>query len=91
MGGYEIALVLIGGLCGNLGAVLVPAFNLGLFWNTVLGAAGALAAHFGTGDLVAVHALSALDRWPYGFLFAALSGTGAMLLIGGLVALAYRD
>ncbi|NOX39257.1 MAG: hypothetical protein GXP05_01710 [Alphaproteobacteria bacterium] len=87
MGGFEIALVLIGIVCGNLGAVLVRPLNLGLFWNSIWGGLGAAAYIY----CQAWFALPVPDFWGYGFLAAGGSGMIAMLLVGGLVALRFRD
>jgi hypothetical protein len=87
MGGFEIALVLIGVICGNLGAVLIGPLNLGLVWNSALGGLGAAGFIYG-------HARFALpfpDFWGYYFLTAGGVGMVSMLLVGGFVAFLYRE
>lgn len=85
MGGFALSQLLIGALCGNFGAVLVRALNLGLFWNSVLGLIGGGAVAFGPGWLDL-----ALD-WPWylGLLAAGGGGMALMLIAGALVAWRY--
>ncbi len=87
MGGYEISLVLIGALCGNLGAVILPAVNLGLFWNTALGGGGALLLHLGLHRIIP----DVTFHWWAEFLAAGLGAAALVVLCGGVVALAYRE
>ncbi len=87
MGGFEIATLLMGALCGNLGAVLIKPFNIGLFWNSVTGGVGAAVV------LYLPHFLRFIryDHWALEFLAASVGGLVLMLIIGGLTALAYRE
>lgn len=86
MGGFEIAALMIGALCGNVGAVLVRPFNLGLFWNGVTGALGAAGVLW----LPELLGLPTFGQWSYEFLAAGGAGLALMLLTGGLVELWYR-
>ncbi|MFQ5437268.1 MAG: hypothetical protein ACE5DK_00380 [Paracoccaceae bacterium] len=86
MSGFEIAGLLIGIVCGNLGAVVVKPFNLGLWWNSVCGAAGAAGYLY----LPAIAAVRPSGFWVYDFLGAAGGGLGLMMVAGALVALWYR-
>lgn len=86
MGLFEVTCLLIGAVCGNLGAVLVPSFNLGLFWNTVLGSVGAYA-----GLRLLPHVeIDRVGHWTTDFLAAGASGMTVMLIAGGIVELVYR-
>lgn len=86
MTGFEIALILIGIVCGNLGAVLIPPLNIGLWWNSVSGAGGALVFAF----VPKLLRLNLDPFWAFDFIAAGLSGMLTMLLIGAIVALLYR-
>jgi len=99
MTGYEIALLLIGMLCGNLGAVVAQPLNLGLFWNSVTGGLGAMLVHFAPqymgrayfGMLPDAISYPLLNSWPFEFLAAGAVGMAVMLVCGAVVALAYGD
>lgn len=86
MSGFEITLILIGIVCGNLGAVLIPPVNIGLWWNSVSGATGALA-------FILAPKFSEISFgyfWAIDFIAAGLCGVVTMLVIGGGLALFYR-
>jgi len=84
---HEIALTLTGMLAGNLGAVVVKQFNIGLFWNSVVGGLGAALVGFGPKFAGFPH----FDDWSLEFLAAFGTGFGLMLIAGGLTELAYRE
>ena len=78
--------ILFGIICGNLGAVLLRGFNLGLWWNSVLGALGAAIVVFGPRLFDAGFA----PGWMLTLPAAGLAGLVLMVLVGGLVALRHR-
>jgi len=86
MNGYHLAMILLGTICGNLGAVILPSANLGLFWNTILGICGA------SGVIFAPYILGydPFGPWYVQFLSAGLAGSLATILIGGLNELRFR-
>ena len=86
MGGFEIAALLIGALCGNVAAVVAKPVNLGLFWNSLLGALGA----GGVLWLPERLGLPPFAQWSHEFLAAGGAGFLLVLLAGGLVELWYR-
>jgi len=86
MTGLDVASLLIGVVWGNLGAVLIPPFNLGLFWNSVTGVLGAGAIVYVRG----VPGLLKLDPWYVDIAVASMAALVTMLMIGALVALRYR-
>ena len=73
MGWGDVTAILIGLLAGNLAAVLVPRINLGLFWNGITGAVGALAVHYA--PVTITHMMP--THWAVSL---ALQGTAAFLL-----------
>ena len=84
---FGVLAAVLGALGGNVAAVAVPAANLGLWWNSM---AGGMAA------LVLLLLPEGALPWPSGqrlIDLPAMAGAGflAVLVIGGLVALAYRD
>lgn len=81
-----LAAILIGILCGNLGAVIVKPFNIGLFWNSVTGIIGALAITWGQDWL----GIDLFAHWSYDMLASSAAAVAVMLLAGGLVAFRYR-
>ena len=84
--GLVIACTLFGMLCGNLGAVVVKPFNLGLFWNSLIGGIGGIAVGF----LPVLLGQDLLKQWYADLLASGAAGMALMLIIGGLVALRYR-
>jgi len=86
MTGFEIACVLIGMVCGNLGAVLVRPFNIGLWWNTVWGGIGAALMAYVPQNL----GLDFFDFWAFDFMAAGGAGMALMVIVGGLTELRYR-
>ncbi len=87
MTGLEIASILLGMICGNLGAVVIKALNVGLFWNTICGLAGA------SGFILAQRwfGWGMFDFWYYDFLSAGAAGMALMLFAGAMTALRFRD
>lgn len=86
MSGFVIGVTLYGILCGNLAAVVFRAFNVGLFWNSVTGAAGSLLVSFGPGFWNAEFA----GPWYAEFTLSGATAMLVMLLAGALVELRYR-
>jgi len=84
--GLEIACILIGMLCGNLGAVIVTPFNLGLLWNTVIGAIGGAIV----GYLPLIVGQDFLSPWYVDLMAASGLSIGLMLIAGGAVAFRFR-
>lgn len=80
------ATILIGILCGNLGAVIVKPFNIGLFWNSITGIIGALGMTLGQDWLD----VDLFQHWSHDMLAACAAAVVAMLLAGGLTALRYK-
>jgi len=81
-----VSMILIGMVCGNLGAVLLRPFNLGLWWNSVAGALGGAAVVYGPAYL----GVDPVGPWYIALLAAGGAGLVLMLLCGALMALAYR-
>jgi len=81
-----VSLILIGIVCGNLGAVLVKPLNLGLWWNSVCGAIGGATVGFAP----VLFTQYAAQPWYVWFLAAGLAGMALMLLMGAVAALGYR-
>ncbi len=84
--GLGIATVLAGMVAGNLGAVLMKAFNIGLFWNSIAGGAGGLAIAL----IPVALGRDFIEPWYYDLLAAGAAGAAVMLVSGGLVALRFR-
>jgi uncharacterized membrane protein YeaQ/YmgE (transglycosylase-associated protein family) len=82
-----IAAILIGILCGNLGAVIVKQFNIGLFWNSITGIVGALGITLGQTWLE----IDLFLHWSHDMLAACAAAVCVMLVIGGLTALYHRN
>ena len=87
MGGFAIASILFGMICGNLGAVIFRPLNLGLFWNTLLG---------GLGAAIAIEAQNHVQIgfagiWYFDLMTAGLAGILLYLLAGLLMAFFYRS
>ncbi|MFT4716945.1 MAG: putative membrane protein YeaQ/YmgE (transglycosylase-associated protein family) [Paracoccaceae bacterium] len=78
--------ILIGILCGNLGAVLFKQLNIGLFWNSITGVIGALGITLGQGWL----SVDLFPHWSHDMLAAGGAAVVVMLLAGGAVAMRYR-
>jgi len=86
MNWFHLALLLFGMVSGNLGAVLLPAFNLGLFWNSLLGLLGAAIVVFGP-------LLLKIDPFTSWYIRALVAGAMGMILTlvaGALVEMRYR-
>jgi uncharacterized membrane protein YeaQ/YmgE (transglycosylase-associated protein family) len=81
-----LSAIFIGILCGNLGAVIVKPFNIGLFWNSITGIIGALAVIEGQDWL----GIDLFPHWSHDMLAASAAAVGVMLLAGGAVAFRYR-
>lgn len=86
MGFFEIGVLVYGALCGNLAAVVFRAFNLGLFWNIVAGAAGSALVTFGPGFWDAEFT----GPWYAEFALSGATAMLVMLLAGALVEMRYR-
>ncbi len=87
MTGLEIAVVLIGIVGGNFGAVIVKPLNLGLFWNSIIGAVGAA-------SLVIAQRVFYVDlfaNWSYDILAAAGVGMALPLTLGAVAEFVYRN
>lgn len=85
MTGLEISALLIGMISGNLGAVIFPPLNIGLFWNTVWGALGAAILLFVDTQFSVVP-----DLWYAIFLASAGAGMAGMVLAGIVTEMRYR-
>jgi uncharacterized membrane protein YeaQ/YmgE (transglycosylase-associated protein family) len=82
----QIACILIGMLCGNLGAVVARPLNLGLLWNSVAGGIGGGVIGF----LPQILGRDLPFPWYAVFLAAAALGMALMLLAGVIDALRHR-
>lgn len=80
---FTIAALLIGVVCGNLGAVVAPPVNLGLWWNSVFGAVGA-AGYLWLPDLAGY---ASFGYWVHDFIAAGAAGFALVAVLGTLVAL----
>jgi uncharacterized membrane protein YeaQ/YmgE (transglycosylase-associated protein family) len=85
MGAFEIACLLIGAVCGNLCAALLPPVNLGLIWNTVAGLAGAAAYVFA----LPLAGIAPFGFWIYDYLAAGVAGLAVVFVAGGVVEYLY--
>ncbi|MCA8867294.1 MAG: hypothetical protein KDA67_01430 [Rhodobacteraceae bacterium] len=86
MAGLVLAMV-FGIVGGNLAAVAVKAVNIGLWWNSVVGALAAAAVILLPARLVVLPGGSGMVD----LLLQAGAGFLAVLIIGGLVGASYRD
>lgn len=86
MTGLQIAAILFGILCGNMGAVILSSLNLGLFWNSIFGGIGAAIVAFAPIYL----AVDIFDTWYSFLLTSGVVGLCLMLVAGALVSVRYR-
>lgn len=84
---WLVLAIVLGIIGGNLAAVAVKAVNIGLWWNSVVGALAAAAVMLLPARLVV------LPGWTGMVDLVLQAGAGflAVVIIGGLVGASYRD
>ncbi len=84
---FDLAAIMAGILCANLGAVFVPRVNMGLFVNSILGALGAGVTILTPAPL---HGVIASHRL-FELIAASIIGLVVALLVGALNELRFRN
>ena len=87
MSWFDLSLILIGIIGGNLAAAVIRPCNLGLWWNSVIGGAAAIVLI----KVMQAFSLSFFGYWAYDFVAAGLVSLAAVTIAGAVAALFYRD